>query len=143
VPAGIPANATAPDAISVTPKPAQLEIPFWLTGHTAPGVAAATGLAVLARDPSRVAGNHHVQPALASAGGDLEADRSLVTAWADAGVTHLFLNLPAGREVELMTQVSRHLAPEVGMPHFPRVMSESSVPFAWPGAHVDRRNSHH
>jgi len=29
--------------------------------------------------------------------------------------------------------VSRHLAPEVLMPHFPRVMSESKVPLPWPG----------
>jgi hypothetical protein len=32
-----------------------------------------------------------------------------------------------------MTMVSQHLAPEVLMPHFPRVMSESRVPLPWPG----------
>jgi len=32
-----------------------------------------------------------------------------------------------------MTLVSRHLGPEVMMPHFPRVMSESRVPLSWPG----------
>lgn len=143
VPAGIPANATAPKALSVTPKPTQLEIAFWLTGHAAPATAAAAGLAIFARDPARIEERHLVQPGLATLGGDLGADRSLVTKWAEAGASHLFLNLPAGREAELMTQVSRHLAPEVGMPHFPRVMSESSVPLSWPGAHVDRKDSHH
>ena len=29
---------------------------------------------------------------------------------------------------------SRYLAPEVAMPHFPRVMSDSKVPLPWPGA---------
>ena len=31
---------TAPQSISVTPKPAQLEVPFWLTGRVAPEVGA-------------------------------------------------------------------------------------------------------
>jgi hypothetical protein len=65
--------------------------------------------------------------------GEVEADRARVAAWADAGVSHLLVKLPEGRESDLMTMVSRHLVPEVGMPHFPRVMSESSVPLPWPG----------
>ena len=71
---------------------------------------------------------------LATISGKLEPDRELVTAWAAAGVTHLFIDLPAGADLEqTMTLVSRHLAPEVLMPHFPRVMSESRVPLPWPG----------
>ena len=112
VPAGIPANLTAPKSISVTPKPAQLEVPFWLTGAEAGAVGDSLGLPVMAR-----------------------TDRDLITAWAAAGVTHLFLELPAGADLDqLMILVSRHLAPEVLMPHFPRVMSESKVPLPWPGA---------
>ena len=143
VPAGIPANATAPKAISVTPKPAQLEIPFWLTGRAASAVGGTTGLAIVALDVARIESRHMVQPALDTVTGDLDRDRSRVSSWAEGGATHLVVSLPAGREAELMTLLSRHLAPEVGMPHFPRVMSESSVPLAWPGANVDSKDSQH
>ena len=133
VPAGLPANATAPKSISVTPKPAQLEIPFWLTGAAAPAVGAASGLPVLAREPT-TKDARLVQPGLAAISGNLKPDRELVTAWAAAGVTHLLLELPAEADLaQILTLVSRHLAPEVLMPHFPRVMSESKVPLPWPG----------
>jgi hypothetical protein len=135
VPAGLPANTTAPKSISVTPKPAQLEIPFWLTGPHARAIGAASRLPVLARKPGAVAEPALVQPALAGITGSLKPDRENVTAWAAAGVTHLLLELPAAAALDaMMTLVSRHLAPEVGMPHFPRVMSESRVPLPWPGA---------
>jgi hypothetical protein len=66
--------------------------------------------------------------------GELEPDRSLVTAWASSGATHLFLEIPRRAAVDdVLTLISRHLAPEVGMPYFPRVMSQSRVPLAWPG----------
>jgi hypothetical protein len=65
--------------------------------------------------------------------GDLARDRDRVTTWANAGVTHLLIDLPDGPLGDLMTMISRHLGPEVGMPHFPRVMSESKVPLPWPG----------
>jgi hypothetical protein len=48
-------------------------------------------------------------------------------------VTHLLIDLPDAPLADLMTTISRHLAPEVGMPIFPRVMSESKVPLKWPG----------
>jgi len=64
VPAGLPANATAPRSISVTPKPAQLEIPFWLTGSAAPAVGGASGLPILAREPSPIKRPNIVQPGL-------------------------------------------------------------------------------
>jgi hypothetical protein len=134
VPAGLPANATAPTSISVTPKPAQLEVPFWLTGPAARGVGDTTGLPVVARDPAMLSNPKLVEPGVAAISGNLKPDRELVTAWAAAGVTHLFVELPAGADLaEIMTLVSRHLAPEVLMPHFPRVMSESKVPLPWPG----------
>jgi hypothetical protein len=134
VPAGLPANAAAPRSISVTPKPAQLELQFWLTGASAKEVGDLTGLPVLAREPGHLDDPKLVEPGLTVITGNLKPDRDLVTAWAAAGVTHLFIELPAGADLDqTMTLVSRHLAPEVLMPHFPRVMSESKVPLPWPG----------
>jgi hypothetical protein len=75
-----------------------------------------------------------VQPGVASITGNLKPDRDLVSSWAAAGVTHLLLELPTEGDLgKIMTLVSRYLAPEVMMPHFPRVMSESRVPLSWPG----------
>lgn len=134
VPAGLAANATAAPSISVTPKPAQLEIPFWLTGSSAVEVRDATGLPVLAREPRPIDQPALVQPGLTAITGNLKPDRDLVVAWATAGISHLVIELPDGAELgQLMTLISRHLAPEVLMPHFPRVMSESRVPLPWPG----------
>jgi Luciferase-like monooxygenase len=134
VPAGLPANVTAPKSISINPKPAQLEVPFWITGRTAEEVGGAAGLSELAKEPRRPAKPRLVEPGLASITGNMKADRELVIEWAAAGVTHLFIGLPAGADLDkTMTMVSRYLAPEVLMPHFPRVMSESKVPLPWPG----------
>lgn len=134
VPAGLPANVTAPKSISVTPKPAQLEVPFWITGAAAREVADASGLPALARQPGLLNKSKIVQPGLAAITGSLKPDRELVISWAAAGVTHLFVEIPAGADLgQVMTLVSRHLAPEVLMPHFPRVISESKVPLPWPG----------
>jgi hypothetical protein len=80
-----------------------------------------------------VDGGRLLQPARDAITGDLARDRDRVTTWAKAGVTHLLIDLPEGPLGDLMTTISRHLAPEVGMPHFPRVMSESKVPLKWPG----------
>jgi len=132
-PAGIPANVTAPKAISVTPKPAQLEIPFWVAGRAAAAVAAQSGLPAVATSAQKMSGGGLVRPALDQLTGDLDPDRAKAKEWAEAGASYLLVTLPEGRESELMTMVSRHLVPEVGMPHFPRVMSESSVPLPWPG----------
>ena len=134
VPAGISANAAAPKAISVTPKPAQLEIPFWVTGASGAAVAGASGVPVMARDVGSIKPGLLVQPAVASITGQLKPDRESVASWGAAGATHLLLELPAMPDLEaILTLVSRHLAPEVLMPHFPRVMSESRVPLPWPG----------
>ena len=113
----------------MTPKPAQLEIPFWLTGGAAGEVAKRSHLAVLARDAQSTSVERSVQPASAAITGTLEEDRETVIAWAAAGATHLLLELPEGAHHEaVLAMISRYLAPEVAMPHFPRVMSTSKVP---------------
>jgi len=134
VPAGLPANVTAPNSISVTPKPAQLEVPFWVMGPQAAEVGRVAGLQILARTPSDVSDPKLLQPGVTAIKGELAIDRAHVTEWAAASVTHLFVELPKEAETgKVMALVSRYLAPEVGMPHFPRVMSNSRVPLPWPG----------
>lgn len=133
VPAGLPANATAPDFIAVTPKPAQVEIPFWLSGPHALELGRRLSLPVLSGEWSGPPSTASVQPAAARITGDLAADRELVSAWAANGATHLLVELPPGDHAFFATHVSRYLVPEVAMPHFPRVMSQSRVPLPWPG----------
>lgn len=133
VPAGLPANVQAPQSIGVTPKPAQLEVPFWVTGRAATEIAERQGMAILAHLPADADSRRPVQPGRDAVTGDVERDRERVTTWARAGVTHLFVDLPDGALEETLTTLSRHIAPEVAMPHFPRVMSMSKVPARWPG----------
>ena len=147
VPAGLPANAQAPSAISVTPKPAQLEVPFWVTGSAAAAVSAGQRVPQLAHAPDQAGAGGIVNPARDSISGDLARDRERVSAWARAGFTHLFVDLPDGPLDDLLVMVSRHLAPEVAMPHFPRVMAQSKVPLQWPDSarsrDIDSRDGHH
>jgi len=145
VPAGLPANAQAPTSISVTPKPAQLEVPFWVTGPSAAAVAAQHALPLLAHSVDEADASRMVQPARDAISGDVSRDRDRVSTWAKAGATHLLIDLPEGPLAQTMIDVSRHLAPEVGMPHFPRVMSQSKVPLPWPGAHaaIDSEDGQH
>lgn len=133
VPARLPANPTAPSAISVTPKPPQVEIPFWVAGTDAAELCARLGLPSVARMPDAIQGRALVQPGVASVDGDVATGRELVKRWADAGATHVFLEFPASGIESTLTVVSRYLAPEAAMPHFPRVMSDSRVPLPWPG----------
>jgi hypothetical protein len=70
-----------------------------------------------------------VQPAIATLHGELETDRSAVIGWAAAGATHLLLRA----EPSMVATIARHLAPEVAMPGFPRVVAESPLPLPWPG----------
>jgi hypothetical protein len=147
VPAGLPGNPQSPSSISVTPKPPQLEVPFWVTGSAAPAVAAKQRVPLLAHAVDQVGDSGLVQPARDSITGDLVRDRERVSEWARNGFTHLLIDLPARPEMPLedvMVMVSRHLAPEVAMPHFPRVMSQSKVPLPWPesarSANVDSRD---
>jgi len=91
-------------------------------------------LPLLARSPSDVSDPKLLQPGVTAILGKLAPDRAHVTEWAAASVTHLFVELPKQAEAgKVMTLVSRYLSPEVGMPHFPRVMSDSRVPLPWPG----------
>jgi alkanesulfonate monooxygenase SsuD/methylene tetrahydromethanopterin reductase-like flavin-dependent oxidoreductase (luciferase family) len=134
VPAGISANEDATDSVMVTPKPAQVEIPMWLTGAAGPAIAGAAGLPVVAREPSDVTPWLFVQPGVATISGELDADLATITAWADAGATHLVLEPPDGRDLgDVLTMVSRHLQPEAGMPQYPRIVSNVAVPRPWPG----------
>jgi alkanesulfonate monooxygenase SsuD/methylene tetrahydromethanopterin reductase-like flavin-dependent oxidoreductase (luciferase family) len=148
VPAGLPANPQAPDAISVTPKPPQLEVPFWVTGAAAAAVAERHRIPVLASAVDQAVDEGFVVPAQDAISGDLARDRERVSAWAHAGFTHLFVDLPAvtGKALEeMMVNVSRHLAPEVAMPYFPRVMSQSRVPLKWPDSarNIDSGDGQH
>jgi hypothetical protein len=70
-----------------------------------------------------------VQPAATALTGDLDDDRATVITWADAGATHLLAR--AGPET--VAAIARHLAPEVAMPGFPRIVAESPLPLPWPG----------
>ncbi len=132
VPAGLPANPQAPGSISVTPKPPQLEVPFWVTGAVAPAVAERQRIPLFAASLDEAGDGGIVQPARDAITGDVARYRERVAAWARAGFTHLFIDLPDAPVEEVMVSVSRHLAPEVAMPHFPRVMSQSKVPLEWP-----------
>jgi alkanesulfonate monooxygenase SsuD/methylene tetrahydromethanopterin reductase-like flavin-dependent oxidoreductase (luciferase family) len=134
VPAGIPANEDATDSVMVTPKPAQIEIPMWITGSSGEAIARAARLPLVAREPSEVAMSLLVQPGVAAISGELDADLTTITAWVDAGATHLVLEPPEGRDLtDVLTMVSRHLQPEAGMPQYPRIVSNVPVPRPWPG----------
>jgi alkanesulfonate monooxygenase SsuD/methylene tetrahydromethanopterin reductase-like flavin-dependent oxidoreductase (luciferase family) len=129
VPAGIDGHV-APDSVAVTPEPAQIEVPVWLHGGRAHELAALAGVPAMVELPERASGAARVQPAMARLRGDLDADRSLLIAWARAGATHLLLRA----EPSLVGEIARFLAPEVAMPGFPRVVSESPLPLPWPSA---------
>jgi len=145
VPAGLPANPQSPDMIAVTPKPPQLEVPFWVMGEAAAKVAAAQRIPRLAISVDQAGDGGFVQPARDAISGDVARDRERVGAWARAGFTHLFIDLPDAPVEDLMINVSRHLAPEVGMPYFPRVMSQSKVPLKWPDSarRIDTHDGRH
>lgn len=132
VPAGLEANPLASRYLTVTPKPAQLELPIWIMGDVAELAAERTSLAVLATAAAHCRGDRFVQPALATFVGSMEEDREVVIAWALSGATHLLVRLPAHLDVaSTMSYVSRFVVPEVGMPDYPRVMSESKEPARW------------
>jgi len=128
VPAGI-AGHTAPAAVMVTPPPAQVEVPVWLTGTAATALAERSGLPALVERPADALPEVPVQPAATALTGDLDDDRATVITWADAGATHLLVRAAP----EAVGTIARHLAPEVAMPGFPRVVSEPLPPLPWPG----------
>lgn len=125
----------SPHAVSVTPWPAQLELPVWLTGEAAADLGASERLPVLVDAmPAGEVDRTRILPARAALTGELDADRSLVLAWADAGVSHLALRLPEAFERDELEQlVARYLVPEAATPTFPRIIAESAWPAEWRG----------
>ncbi|WP_111768675.1 LLM class flavin-dependent oxidoreductase [Nakamurella deserti] len=131
VPSGLLGDGL-PTTVSVTPKPAQLDIPVWLDGAVAAPLAVSTGLPAVAHVLGDVDPAAQVQPAAATLSGDLEADRRLVGAWAAAAATHLLVAPAAAAAPDSLPDVvARYLQPEVGMPSFPRIMAESAPPHTW------------
>jgi alkanesulfonate monooxygenase SsuD/methylene tetrahydromethanopterin reductase-like flavin-dependent oxidoreductase (luciferase family) len=128
VPAGI-AGHTAPAAVTVTPPPAQVEVPVWPTGTAAAALAERSGLPAVAERPADARPDLPVQPAATALTGDLDDDRATVITWTDAGATHLLVRASP----EAVATIARHLVPEVAMPGFPRVVAESPLPLPWPG----------
>lgn len=112
-----------PDPVMVTPHPAQITVPVWVTGP-------AEGLPVLATALDQCDAALPVQPALAELTSAVERDRDEALRWAAAGATHLLARLPAGAD---LADLARHVVPEVGMPVFPRVIADSPAPLPWPG----------
>jgi hypothetical protein len=128
VPAGI-AGHVAPSAVMVTPPPAQLQVPLWVSGGAAGAVAESLAVAVVVDTPADVVAANPVAPARGSLSGDLDADRQAVLVWSAAGATHLLCTLSGQATVEALV---RWLAPEVAMVGFPRVVTETPLPAAWP-----------
>lgn len=130
VPSGVMGSAM-PATLSVTPKPAQLDLPVWLDGAAAGAID--SGLPVVARSFAAASIAAQVQPAVDDLTGDLDTDRRRVTAWAEAGATHLLVRVPDDADPEFVHAfVARYLVPETAMPHLPRVMVESPPPLPWP-----------
>jgi alkanesulfonate monooxygenase SsuD/methylene tetrahydromethanopterin reductase-like flavin-dependent oxidoreductase (luciferase family) len=128
VPAGLPGHA-APPSVMVTPSPVQLEVPLWVAGPDARRVAAALSLPWVTGTPADVDRSAAVAPGRAELHGDLEADRSSVLEWSTAGATHVLCTLSGSATIEAL---SRWLQPEVAMVAFPRVITQTPLPAAWP-----------
>jgi hypothetical protein len=124
VPAGLRGHQ-APDAVVVTPPPAQLEVPVWLTR---PVAGLDRPVLTTAPAPAAPASPRRTVPGRAVLSGDLQADRELVQAWAVAGTSVLFV------EADDLAPVSGRLAPEVAMVGFPSIIVAAPPPAPWPGA---------
>jgi alkanesulfonate monooxygenase SsuD/methylene tetrahydromethanopterin reductase-like flavin-dependent oxidoreductase (luciferase family) len=128
VPAGLLGHV-APPAVMVTPPPAQLEVPLWVSGAAATDVAATLAVPPVVDDPGEIEASSPVAPGRARLSGDVDADRDVVLAWSSAGATHVLCSLDGSATVEV---VARWLQPEVAMVGFPRVVTESPLPASWP-----------
>ncbi|SRR6266568_653363 len=134
LPAFLPGNEEASSTIMVTPKPVQVQVPFWAIGRVAPQVVHQEGIPLVVESPADCDSAMLVQPGVQSITCALEEDRRAVIEWAAAGATHLLMRIPEQQEVTAtLRYVARYLIPEVAMPDYPRIMSESRVPFPWPG----------
>ena len=114
-PAGLPGHV-APPAVMVTPPPAQLTMPLWVTGEAAAHVASALALPVLAGTPADIEAAAPIAPGRTALTGDLDTDRATVVAWAAAGATHLLCELA---DADDLAALARWLVPEAGMVAFP------------------------
>lgn len=120
--------------LAVTPPPAQVAIPIWLTGPAATELSSRLCLPRLATHPELAEPQAPVQPALDGLQGELAADLARVSSWSKAGATHLLLELPFDPDLAtLLDLFARHLAPAAAAPDFPRVIAESPPPLPWPG----------
>lgn len=133
IPAGL-AGHVAPDAVFVTPGPAQLAVPIWIAGAAAGDVGRSGSFPVVTTEPSAVDSRAPIAPGRCVLGGDLDADRRLVVEWSAAGATHLLCELQGAATV---AAVARWLIPEVGMVGFPRVVADAPLPAAWPRADAE------
>jgi hypothetical protein len=128
----VPSGVMGPDmpkSLIVTPEPTQLEVPVWLVGTVAQALSDETGYPVVADDAGQPLTRARVQPAILQLTGDLADDRDAVIGWAAAGASHLFLRMPSAAEPALLRgYVALHLAPEVAMVNYPRVMSHTLRP---------------
>ena len=134
LPTFLPGNEEASSTIMVTPKPVQVQVPFWAMGRVAPQIVSESGISLVAESPANCSAALLVQPGVQSITGALEEDRRAVIEWAAAGATHLLVRIPEQQEVTVaLRYVARYLIPEVAMPDYPRIMSEAKVPPPWPG----------
>lgn len=129
VPAALPGHA-APLAVMVTPQPVQLEVPLWVAGAEARSVAQQLSVPWIAETRADVDPSSAVAPGRTALGGSLEDDRDDVIEWARAGATHLVCALSGAATIEAM---QRWLQPEVAMVAFPRLITQTPLPAAWPG----------
>lgn len=128
VPARLPGHA-GPDAVMVTPPPAQLDIPLWVAGDAAAAVARSLALPVVVSAMADIDAKSPVAPARCVLAGELDDDRQTVVDWSRGGATHLLCELAHPDGLDALV---RWLVPEVAMVGFPRVVAASPLPAPWP-----------
>lgn len=132
VPAGLTGH-DAPDRVEVTPKPVQLLLDVWAAASVDRRVAAGWRVTRIAGSRDELDPTALVAPGAATLTGDVDVDRATAVAWAEAGATDLLVR-PDRRPVgAVLADLTRHVVPEVAMPHFPRVVAGSPLPAPWPG----------
>jgi len=131
IPAGIDGHA-APDAIMVTPKPVQIDIPLWLTGKAASRVGIALGVPGVAEEIGEVDPVANVSPGRIALLGSIDDNRGALIAWSNAGATHIVCDMPVDAWDATLASVVRWIVPEVSMVGFPRVVAEAELPLPWP-----------
>jgi len=131
IPAGIDGHVT-PDAIMVTPKPVQIDMPLWLTGKAASRVGRALGLPSISEELGAIDPAANVAPGRITLQGSIEHDREALIAWSDAGATHIVCDVPVDAWDATLAKIVRWIVPEVAMVGFPRVVAEAELPLPWP-----------